>query len=72
MHNALAVHVGKGARALEDEVPDLALLKLDFLLTGALDQQLEVALLGPFDCDEEFIQLGVDEPTEVLDDVWVV
>jgi hypothetical protein len=50
----------------------LALFKLNFLFAGPLDQELEVALFGPLDCDEEFVQLCVDEPTEVLDDVWVV
>lgn len=66
------MHVGQCGGALENEVPDLALFKLNFLFAGPLDEELEVALFGPLDCDEEFVQLCVDEPTEVLDDVWVV
>lgn len=57
---------------LVDVFPDLPLLKVNVLLDPLLDEQLEVALLGPLDGNEKLIELVVDEPVQVLDNVWVV
>jgi hypothetical protein len=53
-------------------LPHPLLREGDVLLNGLLDDELEVALLRPLDRDEELVELVVDEPVEVLDDVWVV
>jgi len=64
--------VVEGTGDLVDVLPDLLLGEADVLLDGLLDNELEVALLGPLYGDEELVQLVVDEPVEVLDDVGVV
>jgi hypothetical protein len=55
MHDSLLVHVGEGTGYLVDVLDDHALLKVDFVLYGLLDDQLEVTLLCPLDCDEQFV-----------------
>lgn len=72
MHNALLMHVLQSTSDLVDVLPDLALLKVNVLLDRLLDQQLQVALLRPLHRNEQLVELVVDEPIQVLDDVWVV
>ena len=72
MHDSLLVHVLERACNLIDVLYDALLLKVDLVLHGLLDDELEVALLGPLDRDEKLIQFVVDEPAQVLDDVWVI
>lgn len=72
VHNALLVHVLKGASDLVDVLDDLALREEDLVSNCLLDDQLEVALLGPLDCNEELIELAVNEPADVLDDVRAI
>ena len=52
--------------------PDLLLGECDIFLDGLLDDQLQVSLLCPLDRDEELIQLVINEPIQVLDDVRMV
>ena len=66
------MHVLERAGNLIDVLYDALLLKVDLVLHGLLDDELEVALLGPLDRDEKLIQFVVDEPAQVLDDVWVI
>ena len=72
MHDSLLVHVLECTCNLVNVFNDAFLLKVDFIFHGLLDDQLKVTLLGPFDCNEKFVELAVDEPAEVLDDVWVI
>ena len=72
MHDSFLVHVLERACNLIDVLYDALLLKVDLVLHGLLDDELEVALLGPLDRDEKLIQFVVDEPAQVLDDVWVI
>jgi hypothetical protein len=52
--------------------PDLFLGERNVLFNGLLDDEFQIALLCPLDSDKELIQLVVDEPVEVLDDVRMV
>lgn len=52
--------------------PDLFLGERDVFLDSFLDNQLQVSLFSPLDRDEEFIQLVINEPIQVLDDVRMV
>ena len=72
MHDTLLMHVAEGACNLMDVLPDSLLREAHVLLDGLLDDELEVPFLGPLDRDEELVELVVDEPVEVLDDVRVV
>ena len=72
MHDALFVHVSQSGGNLVDVVPNLAFFEVNVLFDPLFYQQFEVALLGPLDRDEQFIQFVVDEPVEVLHYVWVV
>ena len=55
-----------------DVVPNLAFLEKDVLLDTLLDEQLQVALLCPFDRNEQLVELVVNEPVQVLHNIWVV
>ena len=72
MHYTLLMHVLQGTRYLVYVFPDLLLGERDILLDGLLDDQLQVSLLSPLDRDEELIQLVINEPIQVLDDVRMV
>jgi hypothetical protein len=52
--------------------PNLFLWKVYFVFNCPLEDQLHITLFGPLDSNEEFIQLVVDEPVQVLHDVRVV
>ena len=54
------------------EPPHLLLRKANLVFNGALKDQFEIALLGPFDRNEQLIQLVVDEPAQVLHDVHMI
>lgn len=66
------MHVLQSTSDLVDVLPDLALLKVNVLLDRLLYQQLQVALLRPLHRNKQLVKLVVDEPIQVLDDVWVV
>lgn len=72
MHDSLLVHVLESSSYLMDVLYDSFLLKVDFVLHCLLDHQLKVALLGPLHGNEKFVELAVDEPAQILDDVWVI
>ena len=72
MHDSLFVHVLKGRGNLEDVLDDALLWEVDFVLFSLLDDQFEVAFLGPLYRNEKLVQLAVDEPAEVLDDVFLI
>lgn len=55
-----------------DVLNDSFLLEVDFIFHCLLDDQLKVAFRSPLDGNEEFVELAVDEPAEILDDVWVI
>lgn len=66
------MHVLQSTSYLMYVFPDLLLGERDIFLDGLLDYQLQVSLLGPLDRDEELIQLVINEPIQVLDDVRMV
>ena len=66
------MHVLKRTGYLVGVLDNSLLLEVDFVLHSFFDDEFEVALLGPLDGDEKFVKLAVDEPTEVLYDVWVI
>ena len=72
MHYTFLVHVLQRTRYLVYVFPDLLLGERDIFLDGFLDDQLQVSLLSPLDRDEELIQLVINEPIQVLDDVRMV
>ena len=72
MHYTFLVHVLQRTRYLVYVFPDLLLGERDIFLNGLLDDQLQVSLLSPLDRDEELIQLVINEPIQVLDDVRMV
>jgi hypothetical protein len=53
-------------------LPDTLLWETHIFFNGFLDNQFQIPFLGPFHSDEELIQLIVDEPVEILDNVRVV
>ena len=66
------MHVLQSTSYLMYVFPDLLLGKRDIFLDGLLDDQLQVSFLSPLDRDEELIQLVINEPIQVLDDVRMV
>ena len=48
------------------------LWEVDFVFHRFFDDELKVSLLCPLDSDKELIQFAVDEPAQVLHDVWVI
>ena len=72
MHYTFLVHVLQRTRYLVYVFPDFLLGERDIFLNGLLDDQLQVSLLSPLDRDEELIQLVINEPIQVLDDVRMV
>lgn len=72
MHYTFLMHVLQSTSYLMYVFPDLLLGERDIFLDGLLDYQLQVSLLGPLDRDEELIQLVINEPIQVLDDVRMV
>ena len=72
MHYTFLVHVLQSTSYLMYVFPDLFLGERDVFLDSFLDDQLQVSLLSPLDRDEEFIQLIINEPIQVLDDVRMV
>ena len=72
MHYTFLVHVLQSTSYLIYVFPDLFLGERDVFLDSFLDDQLQVSLFSPLDRDEEFIQLIIYEPIQVLDDVRMV
>ena len=72
MHYTFLVHVLQSTSYLMYVFPDLFLGERDVFLDSFLDDQLQVSLFSPLDRDEEFIQLIIYEPFQVLDDVRMV
>lgn len=72
MHYTFLVHVLQSTSYLMYVFPDLFLGERDVFLDSFLDNQLQVSLFSPLDRDEEFIQLVINEPIQVLDDVRMV
>ena len=72
VHDSFLVHVLQRSCYLVNVFNDSLLLKVYFILHGLLDDQLKVALFGPFNGNEKFVELAVDEPAEILYDVWVI
>ena len=66
------MHMLQCASYLMDVLDNALLLKVDLILHGFLDDKLKVSFLCPFDCNEKFIQFIVNEPAQILDDVWVI
>jgi len=72
MHDSLLMHVRQCPSDLGNEFPNLALREGDVFLDSFFYQQLQIAFLCPFDGYKKFIELVINEPIEVLDDVGVV
>ena len=72
MHYTFLVHVLQSTSYLMYVFPDLLLWECDIFLDGLLDDQLQIPLLCPLYRDEELIQLVINEPVQVLDDVRMV
>jgi hypothetical protein len=72
MHYTFLMHVLQSTSYLMYVFPDLLLGERDIFLDGLLDDQLQVSFLSPLDRDEELIQLVINEPIQVLDDVRMV
>ena len=66
------MHVLQSAGYLVSVFDDFLLLEVYLILHCLLDDELQVSLLSPLYSNEELVQLAVDEPTEVFDDVWVI
>ena len=72
MHDSFAVHMLQCPCYLVNISPDLFFREADFILACTLHDHLEVAFLSPLDCNEQLVQLVVDEPAQVLHDVRVI
>ena len=72
MHDALLVHVFQGACYLVYVLDYSLLWEVDLVFHCLLDDELEVSLLSPFNSNEKFVELAVDEPAEVPYDVLLI
>ena len=72
MHYSFLMHVLQGARNLMHVLNDALLREVDFIFHSLLDDELQVSLFGPLHSNEKFVELAIDEPTEVLDDVLLI
>jgi hypothetical protein len=72
VHDPFAMHMLQRTRNLMDVAPHLFLRKADFFLLCSLHYHLKITFFGPLDGNEEFVQLIVDEPAQILHDVRVI
>ena len=66
------MHVLQGSCNLVNVLNYSFLWEVNLVFHGFFDDELQVSLLCPLDSDKELIQFAVDEPAEVLHDVWVI
>ena len=72
MHDSFLVHVLESTRNLVYVFYYSLLLKTYILFHGLLDNKFQVSLFCPLDSNKEFVEFVINEPIEILDDVWVV
>lgn len=72
MHNPLLMHVLQGSSNLAYVLPNSLLREAYILLNVTLHHKLQISFFRPFDCNKELIQLVIDKPVQVLDDVGVI
>lgn len=72
MHDSLLVHVLQGKCHLVDVFDDTFLLKVDFVFHGLLNDKFQIAFFCPLDGNEELVQLAIDKPAQILDDVYLI
>jgi hypothetical protein len=66
------MHMLQGTCNLVNVVPNLLFWKLNLFFLRSFEDEFQVSLLSPLDRNEEFVQLVVDEPVQVLNDVGIV
>jgi hypothetical protein len=66
------MHMLESSSNLSAVLPHFLLWEAHVLFNSFLHYELEVSFLGPLDGNEELVELVVDEPVEVPDDVWMV
>ena len=66
------MHVLQSSSNLVNVLNYFFLWEVNLVFHGFFDDKLQVSLLCPLDSDKELIQFAVDEPAEVLYDVWVI
>ena len=66
------MHVLQGRSYLMYVFPASLLRKTHIFLYGFFHDEFEVPLLRPLDCDEQLIELVVDEPIQILHDIRMV
>ena len=72
MHDSFLVHMLKSTRNLVYVFYYSLLLETYVLFHGFLDDKFQVSLFCPFDSNKEFVEFVINEPIEILDDVWIV
>lgn len=72
MHDSLLVHVLESTRNLTYIFYYSLLLETYILFHCLLDYKFQVSLLCPLDGNKEFVELVINEPIEILNDVWVI
>ena len=72
MHNSFLMHVGEGTGNLVNVLPDLSLLEEYIFLFALLDEELKVTFLSPLNGNKQLVKLVVDEPVQVLHNIWVI
>ena len=72
MHDSLLVHVLKSTSYLADVIDNFFLLKIYVFFHSFFYHKFEVTFFCPFYSDEQFIELVINEPIQVLNDVWVI
>ena len=66
------MHVLQRTCDLTDVFYNSLLLETYIFFHCLLDYKFQVSLLSPLDSNKEFIELVIDEPIEILDDVYVI
>ena len=72
MHDALFMHMLKSTSYLADIFDDSFLLEVYVFFHSFLYHKLQVTFLCPFNSNEQFVKFIIDEPVQVLNDVWMV
>ena len=72
MHDSFLVHVLESTRNLTYVFYYSLLLETYILFHALLDYKFQVSFLCPLDGNKEFVEFVINEPIEILDDVWVI
>jgi hypothetical protein len=72
VHDTFLVHVLKCKGYLVSVLKNSLFGHRNVLLYVALDDKFQVSLFCPLDRNKELVQLGVNKPTQILYDVWLV